>query len=68
MEIAGQKERRKRAKKGINVDSGSNSHKLEVFKEQLVENNLIYQSLLEKYPTLFFFCEYLVDFNEARLH
>jgi hypothetical protein len=25
-------------------------------------------TLLEKYPTLFYVCEYLVDFNEARLH
>ena len=26
------------------------------------------QVLLEKYPTLFFFCENLVDFNKAHLH
>ena len=25
-------------------------------------------TLLEKYPTLFYFCKNLVDFNEVRLH
>ena len=33
----------------------------------IVENVLIYTTLIEKYPTLFF-CENLVDLNEVRLH
>ena len=35
---------------------------------EIVFSALVEFSLLENYPTLFFFCENLGDLNEARLH